>query len=967
MTALILLGLPAAVAFQPDAHTHIGIEPQRIQRQHVERQAELRRGEAWQSFLAGEGEGWRARFDEWTGQPRRAWGPGIDLGRVVDEATVEVAVRRLMAAHPEVFGVDASSLQLSAAGYVEATDMWLVRFDQVLPSSLDAGDLGEVDGELAEDVVVGARATTGGVPVWRGGVELRIKQGKLIMFGSKTVPQAEKVGTVPTLAAQGAVDRAIAAGPAPEAAHTVESADLVLLPLMGEDGLEVHLTWEVRSRTGGAGDASQRNGDPVGIWVSHVDAHSGELLNVYNEVRFLSGTVYATHDERTVDGNWATSPVPYLDVTASSGTSSSTDDEGYYAISEGSSMVAKLEGEYLRVRNQDGDNAELRWTDGDVTWTDAAATQAELDTWIFMHQVRDWADQYASDVSITNSKITSNVNINSACNAYYDGNVNFYKAGSGCNNTGRIADVNYHEWGHGFHYYNLVTGSWDGSVSEGVGDAVSAMITGDPIIAPYFMTSGSGIRRIDTDYVYPDDITGEVHQDGLIFAGAVWDLWAQLEESEGAEQGYDTLATLFVNGMKAGPTIDESYDEFVAADDDNGDLSDGTPHLCELIDAFGLHGLGPGSAGGLLSVEYLPLDNQDAAATEYTIEADVFNAAPECNDATAAGGTVYYSTDGGKSWDSVELSLDGAESVVGAIPALEPGSIVHYYVEVDSDEGGVVTAPAGGGYINPFSFYVGELTELYRDSFEDDDGGYTHELIAGEETEGADDWMHGRPQGYADDPDFAADGSRVWGNDLGGGNYNGEYQNSKHNRLTSVAIEVDPGAYETFVVQFQRWLNVEDGYYDEARVLIDGETVWTNHASSYSVGDEHTQDVQWTLHTVAVPAEAVEDGEFTISWEIESDRGLSFGGWNIDDVAVYGANPSSEGGGSGSGGDSGGSDDGGSEGGGGSGDGLLDGGGEDIAVSGCAGCATATSASPSGALAGLLLALGALVRRRREA
>ena len=963
MTALLLLGLPAALALQPDATTYIGIEPARIQRTHVERQARLRRDAAWQGFVSGDGAGWRARFDEWTGLPHRAWGAGIDLGRVVDQDTLELALRRVMAENPDVFGVDASELKVGSAGYVKSTDMWLVRFDQVVPASLSAGDLGEVDG----DVVVGARATAGGVPVWRGSVEFRVKGNQLIMFGSKTYPGADKLDVTPSLAAATAIEQAIAEGPAATAQHTVDSADLVILPLMGEDGLELRLTYEVRTRTGGAGDASKRNTDPVGIWVSHVDARTGELINVYNEVRFLSGTVYGTHDLRTVDGNFDTSPMPFLDVTASGGSTTSTDDDGYYALSTGSSLSASLEGDYFRVRNDDGAEGELEWSDGDATWTDDDATQAEIDSFVFLSQVREWSEEYASDISFTTTRMTSNVNLNSTCNAYYDGNVNFYQSGGGCNNTGRIADVNYHEWGHGFHYYNLLAGSWDGSVSEGVGDAVAFMLTGDYVVAPYFATNGSGIRRVDTDYVYPDDVTGEVHQDGLIFAGAVWDLWAELEASEGAAQGYDSLATLFVNGMKAGPTIEESYDEFVAADDDNGDLSDGTPHQCELITAFGFHGLGPGSAEGLLNVEYLPLENQAAAASSYPVTAEIFNAAPECNDAAPVGGTVHYSIDGGESYETAELTLLSEEAVEGAIPAQEPGTIVHYYVTVDNDEGGQVSAPIGGGYINPFSFYVGELTELYRESFEDNDGDYEHELVSGDETEGADDWMHGRPQGYADDPDFAADGSKVWGNDLGGGNFNGEYQDSKHNRLTSVPIEVDPGAYETVIVQFQRWLNVEDGYYDAARVLIDGEVVWSNHGTSSSNGEEHTQDRQWALHTLEVPAEALEDGEFTISWEIESDRGLSFGGWNIDDVAVYGANPSEEesgadGGGADGGGEGG--DDGG-VGGGGSGD--LDGSG-DIAVSGCAGCSTSsTSAPPAGALAAFLLALGALVRRRRDA
>ena len=61
------------------------------------------------------------------------------------------------------------------------------------------------------------------------------------------------------------------------------------------------------------------------------------------------------------------------------------------------------------------------------------------------------------------------------------------RAGSGCNNTGRIADVNFHEWGHAFHYYGLESGDFDGAVSEGIGDVVSALNTGDSIIAPNFL------------------------------------------------------------------------------------------------------------------------------------------------------------------------------------------------------------------------------------------------------------------------------------------------------------------------------------------------------------------------------------------------------------------------------------------------------------------------------------------------
>ena len=42
------------------------------------------------------------------------------------------------------------------------------------------------------------------------------------------------------------------------------------------------------------------------------------------------------------------------------------------------------------------------------------------------------------------------MNINSTCNAYWNGStLNFYRSGGGCSNTGEIAAVFLHEWGHG--------------------------------------------------------------------------------------------------------------------------------------------------------------------------------------------------------------------------------------------------------------------------------------------------------------------------------------------------------------------------------------------------------------------------------------------------------------------------------------------------------------------------------------
>ena len=181
--------------------------------------------------------------------------------------------------------------------------------------------------------------------------------------------------------------------------------------------------------------------------------------------------------------------------------------------------------------------------------------QAEIDQYVFNTHITDWAARWASHINSQWSRVQSNVNLDETCNAYFDGEVNFYKAGNGCNNTGRISDVAYHEWGHGFHYYNLLSGEYDGSISEGIGDSVAFFQTEDYRVAPYFGQNGFYIREVSTNYSYPDDVVGEVHQDGLIFAGAVWDLWEIMKDELGDEEAYETMVPIFVEGLRGGPTI----------------------------------------------------------------------------------------------------------------------------------------------------------------------------------------------------------------------------------------------------------------------------------------------------------------------------------------------------------------------------------------------------------------------------
>ena len=62
--------------------------------------------------------------------------------------------------------------------------------------------------------------------------------------------------------------------------------------------------------------------------------------------------------------------------------------------------------------------------------------------------------------------------------------------------------------------------------------------------------------------------------------------------------------------------------------------------------------------------------------------------------------------------------------------------------------------------------------------------------------------------------------------------------------------------------------------------------MWSNHATNQNNGIEHHRDRQWMPQTVLIDTEGVSD--FSFAWDIVSDRGLSMGGWTIDNVCVYG-------------------------------------------------------------------------------
>jgi hypothetical protein len=847
---LLLLLAADAFAVRPPETSTLGfstVPVNRIQTQRADVQAALAGQPGWIAFTEGEGDGWTARFDEITRTPRRMMGPGIDLGPLRTEAEVGDAVMAFVDRHAELLGLADSVPVLKSVHPMESQDAWYV---DVIP-------------------------TVDGLEIWHAVVTFRIKFDKLVMVGSEAWPNVPVTGA--RRQSERAAHRAhVLQGPAPDGRHEDMTASQMLLPVVRGGKPELRRVWRTTSTTA----------EPVGQWEAFVDAATGDILHLTNHVRFLSGHVDAEHDVRLGDGPLELSPLRFARLTSAEGDVTFVEEDGSWSFPDGNTgpVQLALNGERSRIRDQNGSsNTEIGEGDTVVAAADFDGSDAGLTTFVNLHIVQDWARDLAPEVAWSDEKVDAFVNIDDSCNAFFDGNVNFFQESRECRNTGRLADVIFHEWGHGFHAFSIRAGFYDGSVGEGAADTMSFLMTDDPRIAPrFFKNSNGALRNVNNDRRYPEDFnTNEafIHTNGLIFGGSMWDSREALRSSMGEPYASEVMGDIYADLLKGGPAMDTAYDEAIFADDDDGDLSNGTPHQCELVEGFGKHGLGP--AGGIgISPDHDPIETS-APGEESEVKLELDNPAPDCIEIQPETAEVHFSINGGE-FQSVPLDVVG-EDIEGSIPGAQLGDLVEYWVDV-ADQNGSRYAEPPGGPIRPHTFYVGDVLVVNCNDFEEDDGNYRSELVAGKETEGADDWQHGTPIGLAGDPVGCFSGDLCWGNDLGGGNFNGEYQNDKHNALSSDVI--DTKHYTGSVLQYRRWLTIEDGFYDQAVILADGEEVWTNWATDRNNGTDHHVDDEWASHVVDL-AGLADDGEVQLTWEIRSDQGLAFGGWNIDDVCIH--------------------------------------------------------------------------------
>jgi hypothetical protein len=282
-----------------------------------------------------------------------------------------------------------------------------------------------------------------------------------------------------------------------------------------------------------------------------------------------------------------------------------TDANGNYVFPLGTTAVtleSQIRGNWFRVFNDAGAETILTTTTTPpsvVNFTHNAANtsefnRAEVNGYIEANVVRDFALLHSPGYPViaTQTEFETNVNIASSCNAFYDGSsINFYRAGGGCPNMANETII-HHEYGH-----HLVgsAGSLQGAYGEGMSDCMGVLITDQPILAlGFFNDCNSGLRNADNTKQYP--CSGEIHDCGQLLSGCVWDTRNALAVTNPGTYR-DIIADLTVNSILLHVGSDtiapDITTDFYTLDDDDGDISNGTPHKAEIDEGFGAHNMIP--------------------------------------------------------------------------------------------------------------------------------------------------------------------------------------------------------------------------------------------------------------------------------------------------------------------------------------------------------------------------------------
>lgn len=671
----------------------------------------------WQDFKAAHGN-LTSTWNEFRGNPHRVFGKLMSIQgfKVITLKNAEIAARAFLSENSKLLKINDREITLE--NLLEKSGIFYVDFFQ----------------------------TVNGVKVYDSRITVRItKDAKVILFGSDSFPEITPSNQLVISHSQAVEIAKNSIGFTNEGEDWSEEKTWVL-PLVDEKGnADFKFVHETKLRTE----------SPLGTWATFVDAENGNIVWRQNVMRHqtFSGNSHGLI-EVVPDNNTTDLPLfnQFISLITPSQNNDTTDVLGNFSVTNlGSNpltLTASFKGLFAQIQNQNGSNSQVSTQiqpdiSFDLLWDNSNSAIEERDAFYHTNIAHDYIKIIDPNFTGVDFKMGVNININDNCNAFWDGStINFFQAGNNCNNTARIADVVYHEYAHGItekQYGNL---SPSGAMHEGLSDYYANTIGGSPLVGVGFFSNNPNgfLRTSQNTKMYPQDLTGEVHDDGEIIAGALWDLRGLIGNSKS-----DTLYQWAKYGFS--DTFEDYLVDLIIADDNpllmaggDNDLSNSTPNATDILTAFTTnHGIGLPT-----TIAHEPLENAPASATSYLVQVQLSLGIllnPNSNP------TLTYTVDNGQA-QTIPMTFTSFDIAEAQIPAQQVGSLVRYYISAQTLTG-TLTMPtdiSNGGFL----FLVGDLTLVFEDHAESPNG-WILGLPSDNATSGV--WVRDNPVGTIAQPE----------------------------------------------------------------------------------------------------------------------------------------------------------------------------------------------------------------------
>lgn len=542
---------------------------------HSDKQMTLSNSSVWKAFQGAHSK-WTSLFNERTGMPTKAFGNPLEA---IGSTDTERAISFLNEMNQSFCN---GTIQLTAKPEIKTEKFTNIVFDQ----------------------------TFNGMKVLFSKASVKLVNGKVVQFAFGVHPNIQ-MEDKPTIGEQQA--RLAAQQGITSTIEAVQStAELFILPVPTPSSFEYRKIYSVTVSTRNSQNVPQR-------YLTYVDALSGKIVMRKNLVSHSNGgPAKPNEDEFVVDvqvnGNlYMTNPFGtitteglnniYVTVSGTDYTMGLTGG-GTIGVNAGSNATIRLEGPWSTV-NTNGVTPQKNVTlQAGLNTIDmsTAANNKELSAYKSVNRIHDHCKYWMPTFTGMDFQLPTNIDLTSGdCNAFYDGtSINFYALANGCNASSLVSDVVFHEYGHGINdnYYQSQSSFFiNGAIGEGYADYWAISCSNNPVLGVgFYVDNQDPIRRYDTERkVYPIDLIGEVHADGEIIMGAWWDTHLLLGSDWTVTMPIFLGAYAGLQAEAADGNEGEAYTDILLdallADDNDGDITNGTPHGNEIVQGFYLHGI----------------------------------------------------------------------------------------------------------------------------------------------------------------------------------------------------------------------------------------------------------------------------------------------------------------------------------------------------------------------------------------